>query len=105
MIKRNIDYTKRVCIASVKKHKYNFTIFLGLGGFAEITYNGNTVLNAKEFYKERKMILIAFENDLFPLPKQHPSCMDDWEEDNIDSSQFLTKESDTLLSSIQPKKD
>ena len=51
------------------------------------------------------MILIAFENDLFPLPKQYPSCMDDWEEDNIDSSQFLTKESDTLLSSIQPKKD
>ena len=51
------------------------------------------------------MILIAFENDLFPLPKQYPSWMDDREEDNIDSSQFLTKESDTLLSSIHPKKD
>ena len=26
-----------------------------------------------------EMILIAFENDTFPLPKQHPSGMDNWE--------------------------
>ena len=29
----------------------------------------STLRNATEFYKVRKMILIAFKNDLFPLPK------------------------------------
>ena len=33
----------------------------------------NKVLpNAKEFYKGKKMILMAFENDAFPLTKQYP---------------------------------
>ena len=36
------------------------------------------LLNAISFDKERKMILIALENDIFPLPKQYPSDMDDW---------------------------
>ena len=31
------------------------------------------------------MILNAFKNNIFPLPKQYPSGMDDWEEDDIDS--------------------
>ena len=29
----------------------------------------NILLNAKEFYKERKEVLIAFEENVFPLPK------------------------------------
>ena len=29
----------------------------------------STFLNVREFSKGRKMILIAFENDVFPLPK------------------------------------
>ena len=62
-----------------------------------------TLLNAKEFYKERKMILIAFENDVYPLPKQYPSSMDDWEEDDIDSLQFFPKRSYTLLPSFRRK--
>ena len=46
----------------------------------------STILNAKEFYKEIKMILIAFENYVFPLRKQYSSGVDDWEEDETDSS-------------------
>ena len=112
---------------SALAHNYNFTIFLGFGRFAENIYNGNLSLKAAkikqrnmeymikrsenynpkskkyktQFYKGRKMILIAFENDVFPLPKQYPSGMDDWEEDAIDSSQFLAKKPDTLLPSFQ----
>ena len=51
----------------------------------------STLLNTKEFQKGRKMILIAIENDLFPLPKQYLSGMNDWGEDDIDSSQFCLK--------------
>ena len=39
----------------------------------------STLLNAKEVYKGWKRILFAFEIDIFPLPKQYPSCMADWE--------------------------
>ena len=67
------------------------------------TQKTGTLLNAKEFYNGRKMILIAFENDIFPLPKQYSSDMDDWEEDEIDSLQFLPKKSDTSLPSFQRK--
>ena len=31
------------------------------------------------------MILNAFKNIIFPLPKQYPSGRDDWEEDVTDS--------------------
>ena len=34
------------------------------------TEKTSTLLNAKQFYKGRKMILIAFENNIFLLPKQ-----------------------------------
>ena len=49
------------------------------------------------------MILNAFKNIIFPLPKQYPSGMDDWEEDVTDSWQCLRKESNMLLS-FQRKK-
>ena len=35
-----------------------------------------TFFNAKQIYKGTNMILIAFENGAFPLPKQYPSGMD-----------------------------
>ena len=54
-------------------------------------------------FKGIKMILIAFENDMFPLPRQYPSGKDDWEDDETDSLKFLPKESDTLLSLFQRK--
>ena len=56
----------------------------------------------KKIFKGRKMILNASKNNIFPLPKQYPSGMDDWEEDDIDSWQCLRKESNTL--SFQCKK-
>ena len=49
------------------------------------------------------MIFIAFENNVFPLLKQYPSGVHDWNKDDMDSSQFLRKESDTLLPSFQRK--
>ena len=47
------------------------------------------------------MILITFENGIFPLPKQYPSS--DWKEDDMDSSKFLPEGSDMLLPSFQRK--
>ena len=65
----------------------------------------STLLNAREFYKGRRMILNAFEIGIFPLPEQYPLGMDDWEECGIDSSQYLPEEPDSLLlSSFQRKK-
>ena len=46
------------------------------------------------------MILIAFENGLFALPKQYPSNSH-WKEDDMDSSEFLPEGSDILLLSFQ----
>ena len=48
-------------------------------------------LMQENFTKEKKVILITFANYIFPLSKQYLSVMDDWEEDKIDSSQFLSK--------------
>ena len=53
------------------------------------TQKTSTLLNAREFYKGRKMIFIEFENGTFPLPKQYLSSMYYWAEDDMDSSQFL----------------
>ena len=63
----------------------------------------STLFNVKEFWKGRKMFLITFENDIFQLPIQYPSGMDDWEEDDINSSIFLPKRSTLLLSSPRNK--
>ena len=69
------------------------------------TQKPNTLLNARELYKTRKIIPVAPENDILPLPKQHPSGMDDWEENEMDSSQFLPEKdkSSILLPSFQRK--
>ena len=58
----------------------------------------SVLLNAKEFYKGRKMILIAFENSVFPLAKQYPSeDIGDWKEDVMDSTHIIPEETDKLL--------
>ena len=44
------------------------------------------------------MIIIAFKNGLFSLPKQYPPAMDDWEEDEMDSLHIIPEEPGTLLS-------
>ena len=51
------------------------------------------------------MILIAFENGAFLLPKQYPSGMDGWKEDEIDSSNILPNKSGILLPSVQRRKN
>ena len=49
------------------------------------------------------MMLVAFENGILPLPKQHPADMDDWEENEMDSSHILPEEPSTLLPLFQLK--
>ena len=52
----------------------------------------STLLNAREFYKRRKMTNIALENGIFPIPRQYQSGMDGWKEDELDSSEFMPEE-------------
>ena len=51
------------------------------------------------------MILIAFENNLTPLPKQYPSeYIGDWKKDEIDSTHIISEETDKLLPSVKRRK-
>ena len=43
----------------------------------------NVILNAKEFYKGRRNILIAFEENTFPLPKPYVFGKNEWKEKDI----------------------
>ena len=52
------------------------------------TQKTNTLLNAREFYKGRKMIITAFQNGTFPLPTQYPSDTDNCKPDEMDSQEF-----------------
>ena len=129
---KKIDYTKLACIGSEKQYHYlglgNFAGIIYNGNLSlnaakikqrnmedmirKLEYyrpsgekykiQTSTLLNAKEFYKGRKMILITFENGIFPFPKQYPS-ESDWKEDEMDSSEFLPRGPDTLLPSFQHK--
>ena len=52
----------------------------------------NTLLNAKEFYKGRKDILIAFEENIFPLPKPYVFGENEWKEKDIPvNEEFMPK--------------
>ena len=44
---------------------------------------GNTLLNAREFYKGQREILIAFEKNIFPLPKPYVFDKNEWKEKDI----------------------
>ena len=69
------------------------------------TQKENTFHNAREFCKGRKMILIAFENNVFPLPKQYSSeNVDDSKEDEINSIHIIPERTDELLPSVKKKK-
>ena len=47
------------------------------------------------------MILIAFENNVLPLPKQYPSeNAGDWKEDEMDSTLIIPEKADELLQSV-----
>ena len=43
------------------------------------------------------MILIAFENSMFPLPPQHPLCIHGCKDDDMDSSEFMSQERESSI--------
>ena len=43
------------------------------------------------------MILIAFENSMFPLPPQHPLCIHGCKDDDMDSSEFMPQERESSI--------
>ena len=52
----------------------------------------NTLLNAREFYKGRREILIAFEENMFPLPKPYVFGENEWKEKDIPGNEkFMPK--------------
>ena len=86
------DEITRLYYYSPKKEKYK-------------TQRESALLHAREFYKGRKMILIAFENDIFPLAKQYPSeNIGDWKEDEMDSTKIIPEETDKLLPTVKHKR-
>ena len=70
-----------------------------------VTQSDIVLSNAKELYKGRKMIVIALENDVFPLAKQYPAKNSDhgWREDEIDSTHIIPEKTDELLPSVKCK--
>ena len=46
------------------------------------------LLNAKEFYKGRREILIAFEENMFPLPKPYVLGKNEWKEKYLGNENF-----------------
>ena len=51
----------------------------------------NILLNAREFYKGRREILIAFEENMFPLPKPYVFGKNEWIEIDLDNEKFMQK--------------
>ena len=52
----------------------------------------NVNLNAREFYKGRREILIAFEENMFPVPKPYVFSENKWKENDIPGNEkYMTK--------------
>ena len=51
----------------------------------------NILLNAKEFYNRRKEVLIAFEENMFPLPKPYVFGENEWKERDLRKEEFMPK--------------
>ena len=49
----------------------------------------NILLNAKEFYKGREEVIIAFEENIFPLPKPYVSGKNEWKERYLGQEEFF----------------
>ena len=49
----------------------------------------NNLLNAREFYKGPRGILIAFEENMFPLPKTYVFGKDEWKERDLGNKIFM----------------
>ena len=51
----------------------------------------NVNLNAREFYKGRREILIAFEENMFPLPKPYVFGENEWKERDLSNEKLMPK--------------
>ena len=51
----------------------------------------NILLNAKEFYKGRREVIIAFEENMFPEPKPYVFGKNEWEERDLSREEFMPK--------------
>ena len=49
----------------------------------------NILLNAREFYKGRKEVIIAFEENMFPLPKPYVFDKNKWKEKYLSKEEFM----------------
>ena len=50
---------------------------------------GNILLIAREFYKGRKEVIIAFEENMFPLPKPYVFDKNKWKEKYLSKEEFM----------------
>lgn len=48
------------------------------------------------------IIIIAFQNGIFPLSCQYLSSMDDWKEDELDSLELMSKKKESSNSLSSP---
>ena len=51
----------------------------------------NILLNAREFYKGRKEVVIAFEEDMFPLPKPYVLGENELKERDLGNVEFMPR--------------
>ena len=51
----------------------------------------NILLKAREFYKGRKEVIIAFEKNIFPLPKSYVFGINEWKERYLGKEEFMPK--------------
>ena len=47
------------------------------------------LLNANEFYKGRREIVIAFAENMFPLPKSYVPGENEWKERDVGNKRFM----------------
>ena len=55
------------------------------------TQKSSILLNSREFYKGRKEVTIAFEENMFPLPKPSVFGENDWKERHLSKEEFMPK--------------
>ena len=74
----------------ILRKKIKRSVITNLSALVQVLF-----LMQKAFYNGREIILEAFENDIFPLPKQYLWGMEDWKEDDMDSSEYLPKKDES----------
>ena len=67
--------------------------FIDYNSFKDVykRHKSNILLNAREFYKGRKEVVIAFEENMFPLPKPYVFGKNEWKERDLTTKEFTPK--------------